>query len=166
MKNCVFAGALAIVSCLGSNLFSSSEMDGQDIYEVMKKDIPSVANAGAMAIANLNLDYQGNKIIARPGEKIFSTVNFSCDTDCVNPNGLNQIIIGYEKLGPQKCIFNELGYRCGEGILSFWLEAPKTPGIYDVQCCLKQAPSPIEAMQNWSNEDTIKVTIGRVIVVN
>lgn len=144
-----------------------SEMMGGFHLDIMKKEIPAVASSESMTIANLNLDGQGNVIIAKGGERIWSRVNFSCNTDYIEENSLNQIVIGYEGLGFSKCIFNELGYRCGgEGIIPFVLEAPREPGIYNVQCSLEQSPSRMDAMQNWANGTTIKMTIGRVIVVN
>ena len=145
----------------------SSDVVGfeENTLEMNRGEIPTIVCSGNMAIANLNLNGQGNVIVARPGERIFSTVNFSCNTECVNMHSLNQIIIGYEKLGPRKCIFNELGYRCGgDRITSFFLEAPREPGVYLVQCSLEQEHSPIEAMQNWDRSREVKLTIGRVIV--
>ena len=134
------------------------------------RDIPIVASVGSLSVANFNLNKQGNTIVARKGEKIFSTLNFSCDTPFVNPDSLYQIVIGYENVGPQKCIFNELGYRFEgkEGILSFFCEAPEAPGVYEVQCDISSARSSLEALQSWWDQKTeeynTKVTVGRIIV--
>lgn len=119
---------------------------------------------------NLNFNRQGNTIIARSGEKVFSTLNFSCEDVLPDPDALYQIVIGYEAMGPQKCVFNELGYRFAgkDGILSFFFEAPEAPGVYNVQCQILSARSSVEALQGWwlageEGEDQ-KITIGKVIV--
>jgi hypothetical protein len=106
-------------------------------------------------------------MVARPGEKIFSTVNFSSNASLVDPDSLYQIVIGYENVGPQKCIFNELGYRFEgkDGILSFFCEAPEAPGLYEVQCQLSSERSSVEAMQGWwDQKETEKITVGKIIV--
>lgn len=167
MMRCMFMLAALLGVCSPLAIVHAGEglkNEGDFHVEAMRKEIATVVCSESMSVANLNLNRQGNVILARPGEKIFSTVNFACNTDCIDSNSLNQIIIGYENLGPRKCIFNELGYRCGEGIASFLLVAPKEPGSYDIQCCLEQAYSPVEAMQNWHSGDTVKLTIGRVVV--
>ncbi len=163
MKNYWFALFLNI-SILSSSAIAGSMDSVGEYAEIIRKEIPSVVCSGSMSIANLNLNRQGNVIIARPGEKIYGMVNFSCNTACLEQYSLNQIIIGYEGLGPRGCIFNELGYRCGDGIKTIYLEAPREPGIYNVQCSLEQARSPAEAMQNWNSSESIKLTIGSVIV--
>ncbi|MBS0628089.1 MAG: hypothetical protein JSS09_07760, partial [Verrucomicrobia bacterium] len=78
---------------------------------------------------------------------------------------LYQIVVGLEGVGAQKWIFNELGYRVGTGILPFFLEAPETPGVYNIQFQLEQAYSPLEAMQRFGGEDSLSMTIGKVIVL-
>ena len=142
-------------------------MGGQELFN---KEIPPIASIGPMAVANLNFNKQGNTIIARAGEKIFSTVNYSSDSTFIDADSLYQIVIGYESVGPQKCIFNELGYRFEgkEGILSFFCEAPDVPGVYEVQCRLSSARSSAEALQGWWDQkgtdyDT-RANIGRIIV--
>lgn len=143
---------------------AAAEVDVLVPYE----EIPYEALKEPSAVANLNLNRQGNVIVARPGEKIFATLNFLYDADSLDPLSLNQIVIGYSEEGPQKCIFNELGYRCGEGIASFFLESPRNPGVYEIQCRFEQAYSPLEAMQRWWDEGPevqgLKMTIGKIIV--
>jgi hypothetical protein len=162
---------LAFVLSTVWSLAEESKQSRQDAKwkESLSMEIPVVATAGALAVANLDLNRQGNVIIARAGEKIFCTLNFSCDSTALDPDALNQIVVGYAELGAQKCIFNELGFRCGEGIASFFLEAPKEPGIYEVQCRLDQAYSQAEALQRWGEEGggavTPKMTIGKIIVM-
>lgn len=119
---------------------------------------------------NLNFNRQGNTIVARAGEKVFSTLNFSCEDVLPDPDALYQIVIGYESMGPQKCLFNELGYRFAgkDGILSFFFEAPQESGVYNVQCQILSARSSAEALQSWwtlgeEGEDR-KITIGKIIV--
>lgn len=159
-----FSGLFLLLGVISSGAGYSVE---DLVLEAVRKEIPSVACSRSMAIANLNLNGQGNILAARPGEKVFCTVNFSCNTECIDSNSLNQIIIGYGNLGPSKCIFNELGYRCGgDRITSFYLEAPREVGVYDVQCSLEQAYSPVEAMLNWSIANAPKLTVGRIVVVN
>lgn len=148
-------------SLLGSCVTSYAEGKREDSY---------VASANPVSAFNLNFNRQGNTIIARPGEKVFSTLNFSCDDAIPDQDALYQIVIGYEAMGPQKCVFNELGYRFAgkEGILSFFFEAPEYPGIYDVQCHVLSARSSAEALQNWwtlgEESENQKMTVGRIIV--
>ena len=139
-------------------------------FESANREIPVLSKLGPVSIANFNLNRQGNTIVARKNEKIFSTLNFSCDVPFGDPDSLYQIVIGYENVGPQKCIFNELGYRFEgkEGILSFFCEAPDSPGVYDVQCKVFSAGSSVEALQSWWDQKVgdfnSKTTIGRIIV--
>ncbi len=163
MKNQLVALFLAVSGwCVVGEAHSFDSVG--EYLELIRKEIPVVACSGSMSIANLNMNRQGNVIIARPGEKIYGMVNFSCDTASLDQYSLNQIIIGYEGLGPKGCIFNELGYRCGDGIKTIYLEAPREPGVYNIQCSLEQARSPSEAMQNWSSSESVKMTIGSIVV--
>ena len=138
--------------------------------EAFSREIPIVSSVGPVSVANFKLNRQGNVIVARQGEKIFSTLNFSCDNAFIDPNSLYQIVVGYEDVGPQKCILNELGYQIEgkEGILSFFCEAPTTPGIYEVQCHISSARSSVEALKLWWDQSggdyNQKVSIGRIIV--
>jgi len=152
----------------GASLFGS-DMVGQheehQLVDRLKKEVPSVAYSGPLALANLNLNHQGSVIAAEPGEKVFGMLNFQYDSHNIDPESLNQIVIGFSKMGAQKCIFNELGYRCNEGIASFFLQVPQNPGIYEIQCRFDQAFSSKEAMINWSGEDADNMmTIGKIIV--
>jgi len=148
-------------SLLGAYVGGYAEEVGDDSY---------IASVNPVSAFNLNFNRQGNTIIARPGEKVFSTLNFSCETALPDPDALYQIVIGYETMGPQKCVFNELGYRFAgkEGILSFFFEAPEFPGVYDVQCHVLSARSSVEALQNWwtlgEEGENQKITVGRIIV--
>ena len=167
--SCVhFVFLLTCVATILSTTSFSSEVLYAKLIESMKQEIPPVLQSGALSVANLNLNRQGNVIIATAGEKVFSTINFFCETTSLDPDALNQIVIGYAEIGAQKCILNELGYRCGDGIASFFLVAPKNPGIYEIQCRLDQAYSPSEAMQRWwVEEDSVvgpKITVGKMIV--
>jgi hypothetical protein len=134
------------------------------------REIPVVSSVGPLSVANFNLNRQGNSIVARSGEKIFSTLNFSCESSFADPNSLYQIVVGYDDVGFQKCIFNELGYQFEgkEGILSFFCEAPTSPGVYEVKCRISSARSSAEALQRWwdssGGEQDEKVIIGRIIV--
>ncbi len=166
MKKCMF-----IFLCVVTSGFQEMYADNASNYAgSLNREIPIVSSVGPLAVANLKLNYQGNVIVARSGEKIFSTLNFSCETPFVTPNSLYQIVVGYDEIGPQKCILNELGYQIEgkEGILSFFCEAPSTPGIYEVQCHMSSASSSVEALQKWwdqpMGDHNEKVTIGRIIV--
>lgn len=127
-------------------------------------------SANPISAFNLNFNRQGNTIIARSGEKIFSTLNFFCEDVALDSDDLYQIVIGYETMGPQKCVFNELGYRFAgkEGIVSFFFEAPELPGVYNVQCHTLSARSSVEALQNWWTQgeegENQKTIIGKIIV--
>lgn len=144
---------------------SASLLDKHFIEE-MKRDIPAIAQSGSVGLANLNLNRQGNVIAVYPGEKIFGVVNIACDADQIDPHAVYQIVVGYEALGAEKCIFNDWGYSFDKnGIISFFVEAPKIAGVYDIQFRLEQARSPLEAMQSWGSEDSIQMTIGKVIVL-
>jgi hypothetical protein len=127
-------------------------------------------SAQPVSAFNLNFNSHGNTINARSGEKVFSTLNFSFENTLSDPDALYQIVIGYEGLGPQKCVFNEFGYRFAgkEGILSFFFEAPEDPGVYNVQGHIVSARSSIEALQNWwsHSEEEVdrKIVLGKIIV--
>ncbi len=142
---------------------------GEEFLEA-HRELPVVSSVGPLSVANFNLNRQGSSIVARSGEKIFSTLNFSCESASADPNSLYQIVVGYDDVGPQKCIFNELGYQFEgkEGILSFFCEAPTSPGVYEVQCHISSARSSAEALQSWWDQSggdyDKKVTIGRIIV--
>jgi hypothetical protein len=143
------------------------DMEIGSYVEEMRKEVPSFVCTDSVTIANLNLNGQGNVIVVRPGERIYSIVNLSYNPDVIDDHELNQLIIGYKDIGAKKCIFSEMGYRCaGQMIQDFWLEAPLTPGVYDVQGFLEQGSSRKEAMQQWDNRDHYKVTVGRVIVMD
>jgi hypothetical protein len=58
-------------------------------------------------------------IFAYSGEKVFGMLHFEYDIEDIEPESLHQIIIGFSESGPQKCIFNELGYRCTEELPLF-----------------------------------------------
>jgi len=166
MKKGMFVFLCAVGAC---TQWVYAENVGGELLEA-HREIPVVSSAGPLSVANFNLNRQGNSIVARSGEKIFSTLNFSCESSFADPNTLYQIVVGYDDVGPQKCIFNELGYQFEgkEGILSFFCEAPTSPGVYEVQCNISSARSSAEALQGWwdqsGGDHDEKVTIGRIIV--
>lgn len=152
---------------LTSSVVSAEKLrsDEHQLLDKLKKEMPSVVYREPLAIANLNLNHQGSVIAAQPGEKVFGMLNFHYDPECLEPESLNQIVIGFSEVGAQKCIFNELGYRCGEGIASFFLQAPSNPGIYEIQCRIDQAYSPKDALINWGDQNVENaMTIGKMIV--
>lgn len=157
----------ALIALCSSSLISSEKFRQEDLQllDRLKKELPSVASSGPLAIANLNLNHQGNVIAVEPGEKVFGMLNFHYDAESLEPESLNQIVIGFSEVGPQKCIFNELGYRCSEGIASFFLKVPESPGIYEIQCRFDQAYSPKDAMIHWQEQESDVMTIGKVIVI-
>lgn len=125
--------------------------------------------ASCLNVYNLKLNRQGNIIVSKPNERIFGTFNFSCIREEVPPDTLHQIVIGFEGIGPLKCILNERDEYCpAEGILPFFCVAPAEPGVYEIKCSLSQLPSAVEAMQHWWDEkkegDDSKIYLGRVIV--
>jgi hypothetical protein len=138
--------------------------------EEEEKNFSDVVFVSPVSASNLNFNSQGNIITARSGEKVFSTLNFSCEHTLPDPDALYQIVIGYEGIGPQKCVFNELGYRFAgkEGILSFFFEAPEEAGVYNVQCQILSARSSVEALQNWWNQAeegmNQKTILGKIVV--
>lgn len=146
----------------------SAEKLGQEEHQLLdrlKKETPPVVHSGPLALANLNLNHQGNVIVANPGEKVFGMLNFHYDSDGLEPESLNQIVIGFSEVGAQKCIFNEPGYRCREGIASFFLKVPENPGIYEIQCRFEQSYSPKEAISHWSEiENEAVMTVGKIVV--
>lgn len=155
MKNIIYLSVMSFS-------FFCGVAQAEDRYET--------ASIEPLSVSRLNFNKQGNVVVARPGEKIFSTVNFSSQGDFVEPDSLYQIVIGYEGVGPKKCIFNELGYRFEgkEGILSFFCEAPETPGVYEVQSKISCAKSSAEALQSWWDLKEIdrdeRASIGKIIV--
>ncbi len=167
MKKCFSVFFFLALGCSSLVAHADSATD-TSLVSVTSQEIPSEGSMGPLSLTRFNLNRQGNTIIARPGEKIFSTLNFFCQM--ADPEALYQVVIGYEDVGPQKCIFNELGYRFEgeEGIVSFFLEAPAVPGIYDVQCNVSSARSSLEAFQSWWEQKTEgaheMVTVGRIIV--
>ena len=143
------------------------DMEIGSYVEEMRKEVPLFICTDAVTIANLNLNGQGNVLIARPGERIYAIVNFECNPDAVDDNELHQLVIGFKDIGAKRCILNELGYRCsGAMIQDFWLEAPSEIGVYDVQGFLEQGSSQKKAMSQWDNRDQHKMTIGKIIVVD
>jgi|GEM_PF-1431397 len=152
---------------LTSSVMSVDKMRSEEhqLLDKLKMEMPSVVYREPLAIANLNLNHQGSVIATQPGENVFGMLNFHYDAERLAPESLNQIIIGFSEIGAQKCIFNELGYRCGEGIASFFLQAPLNPGIYEIQCRIEQAYSPKDALIHWVDQDSENVmTIGKLIV--
>ncbi len=149
---------------LGLYANSSSPQDPY-FLDKLKQETPSEAQVGAVAIANLNLNRQGNVIVVYPKEKVFAMVNIACDANDIDPYTLHQIVVGYEGGEAQKCILNEFKYRLGSSITSFFLEAPETPGVYNIQFQLEQARSPLEAMQCWGEEAAVQMIIGKIIVL-
>ncbi len=131
----------------------------------IRQETPSEAQIGSVALANLNLNRQGNVVVVYPKEKVFAMVNIACDVNDIDPYALHQIVVGYEGGEAQKCILNEFRYRLGSSITSFFLEAPEIPGVYNIQFQLEQAYSPLEAMQCWGGEDSLQMTIGKIIVL-
>jgi hypothetical protein len=156
-----------VVVCAASLYADDYSMMAQDPFS--KEVIPTVS-IEPLSVFNLNFNKQGNIVVARASEKIFSTLNFSGASAFVDPDALYQIVIGYEDVGPQKCIFNELGYRFEgkDGILSFFCEAPEMPGVYEVQCRISSARSSAEALQGWWDQKGMeyseKVDLGKIVV--
>ncbi|MBM3207291.1 MAG: hypothetical protein FJZ57_01620 [Chlamydiae bacterium] len=165
-------GLKKIAYCLVTSVISfsvfASERLGQEEHQLLdrlRKETPTISYSGPLAVANLNLNHKGSVIIAEPGEKVFGMLHFEYDTEDLEAESLNQIIIGFSDSGPQKCIFNEFGYRCSEGIASFYLQVPESPGIYEVQCKFEQADSPNNAIDKWDEESlNSTMTIGKIIV--
>lgn len=158
-----------LISCFvffNFDLYSESR-NLKDPYflDKMRKETPGDAQIGSVAVANLNLNRQGNVVLVYSREKVFATVNIAFDEDDIDPHALYQIVVGYEGKEAQKCILNEFRYRLGDVITSFFLEAPEAPGIYNIQVQIEQAYSPLEAMQCWGREDSLQMTIGKIIVL-
>ena len=150
---------VCFLSAEARGLLSEAEL------EAMRLDVSSYPQVGSVSLVNLDLNRQGTVLIAYPGEKVRATVNISCEDKEIDPHTLYQVIVGYEDGGPQKCILNEFGYRLGDAIRFFFLEAPSEPGEYNIQFRLEETPSPLEAMQNWGRESSLQMTIGKIIVV-
>lgn len=141
------------------SLWSEAEL------EAMRLDVSSYPQVGSVSLVNLDLNRQGSVLVTYPGEKIRATVNISCDDKEIDPHVLYQVVVGYEEGDAQKCILNEFGYRLGDAIRFFFLEAPREPGEYNIQFRLEEKPSSLEAMQNWGSETSLQMTIGKIIVV-
>jgi len=134
--------------------------------EKIDSDIPTTAQLGSLALANLKLNRQGNVIAVYPEEKVRALVNIACDVAGMNPHALYQVVIGYENEEPQTCIVNEFGFRYEDSmIIPFFLKAPKSPGVYNIQFRLEQTSSPVLAMKNWGSELSSQMTIGKLIVL-
>jgi hypothetical protein len=169
MQNRCFKISMAYLAALSLSVSAFGyDRLGQDEHQLLdrlRKETPSVSYSGPLAVANLNLNHKGNVIVAQPGEKVFGMLHFEYDLEDIEPESLHQIIIGFSDAGSQKCIFNEFGYRCGEGIASFYLQVPQSPGIYEVQCKFEQEISPVNAIDKWEEENVNRMmTIGKVIV--
>ncbi|MES2200496.1 MAG: hypothetical protein V4489_10085 [Chlamydiota bacterium] len=159
-----FVTSCMIFFNLGLHAKSSTPQEPYFLDKI-REETPSAARIGSIALANLNLNRQGNVAVVYPKEKVFAMVNIACDENDIDPYTLHQIVIGYEEGEAQKCIFNEFRYRLGNSITSFFLEAPETPGVYNIQFQLEQAYSPLEAMQCWGEENSLQMTIGKIIVL-
>lgn len=149
---------------IGSFLCAEENRWDQAKLEAMRLAMPSYTQLGSISLVNLDLNRQGSVVVAYPGERVRATVNISCEDVEIDPHTLYQVVIGYEEGNVQKCILNEFGYRLGEAIKFFFLEAPLEPGEYNIQFRLEQAHSPLEAMQNWGSESSLQMTIGKIIV--
>lgn len=125
---------------------------------------PRQITIGEATFSNLRLNSDLSERVVFPGERIFATVNVSWNTEELDSLNLHQILVGFEEEGGQKCIFNEPGYRLGDSILAFYLEAPEIPGDYSVLFQVVKAGSRLQAMQLWSAEDSIQGNLGRIIV--
>ena len=162
----LFIAAMTLMCATSIYAWEESEWDHELEFEQQEGEAPG----SPLSLMNFNLNRQGDSIVARAGEKIFSTLNFTSDSLSVDPNALYQIVLGFDDLGPQKCIFNQLGYQFDgkEGILSFFCEVPSRPGVYDVKCNITSARSSEDALKSWWNQselDTLeKVIVGRIIV--
>ena len=146
---------------------ASLQLKAEDmqLLDKLKKDMPLTVNKGPVSIANLNLNEQGSVIAAQPGEKLFGMLNFHYDANQLYPEAQHQIVIGFSDLGAQKCIFNEMGYRCGEGITSFFIKAPEAAGLYDVLCLFTQSSSSRDAIGDWeSKKEEEMMMIGKILV--
>ena len=137
------------------------------ITELKFNSIHFIATHGNATVGNLSLNHQGNRLKASPGEKIFARLHFFYDSNFVPPTSLNQILIGFSELGAQKCIYNQVGYLCGEGDASFFLQAPSCCGVYQIRFRDAQAYTPEDAVHHWwdvNGEPGSESTIGELIV--
>jgi hypothetical protein len=139
-----------------------SNIDEHQFLDNLRQEMAPVVFSGPLSLANLNLNLSGSVVAAQPGEQLFGMLNFEYDKTTLDPDTLNQIVIGFEEMGAQKCIFNEPSYRCAEGITSFFLNVPSEPGLYEVQCRFEQANNPIEAISSWDTSEVM--VIGKVLV--
>jgi hypothetical protein len=163
----LFSLLIGLSSLAATEGHSSMQLKVEDmqLLDKLKRDMPPVVYLGPLSIANLNLNNQGSVIAALPGQKIFGMLNFSYDSQGLQPQALHQIVIGFSEVGAQKCIFNEMGYRCGEGITSFFLKVPEEPGLYDVLCNFTNKASTKEALAGWDGKkDAEMMTIGKILV--
>lgn len=109
------------------------------------------------------LTEKGKVVYAAPGMQIQAFAQYSLDRG--KDGSINQIIVGYDKGGAQKAIYN--GGTIDKGMVNFTLTAPSEPGIYEVRFRPAQAYSGPEAVKYWWNVDgapTEQTTIGLVIV--
>ncbi len=167
VRNILVSLCLAASMLFGQPASASLQLKPEDmqLLDKLKHDMPPVVYSGPLSVANLNLNDQGSVIATLPGEKVFGMLSFSYDAEQLRPSLLHQIIIGFSDMGAQKCIFNEMGYRCGEGITSFFITAPEMPGLYDVLCHFTQSPSSKEAIGQWDlMKETDMMMIGKVLV--
>lgn len=104
---------------------------------------------GQVTLIGLNLNNAGDHIIVNPGAFIPAVAAYTYNCPDCKADSLNQIIIGIDGIGAQRCIYN--GGIFGQGIAYFQLAAPRVPGTYHVRFRYAQGWDCADALKNWWN---------------
>lgn len=116
-------------------------------------------------LAGFNMNGQGNRITAKPGETISVSSAYAYDCPTCQSGSINQILVGIAGQGAQACIYD--GATLGGGIADFQLTAPMKPGTYEVRFRYAQDYGCNAALEKWWNTDgppAADATVGKIIV--
>lgn len=115
---------------------------------------------GGVKLANFDIDGQGSVATARAGEILSVVTDYFYAQPNVADGIINQIIVGYDGIGAQACIFHALrkgglyydmydGRHVTSGTAHFELTAPEEPGIYEIRFRYAMDYTPEAAIAKW-----------------
>ncbi len=133
---------------------------------------------GGVKLVNFDIDGKGPVATVKPGQEMSVVTDYFYAQPNVADDIINQIIVGYDGIGAQACIFYAVrvhglyydmhdGSHVTSGTAHFKLTAPQDPGIYEIRFRYAMDFTPEEAIEKWWNvggPPTEEATIAILIV--
>lgn len=130
--------------------------------------IQGKATSGVVTLTDLRFNEHHRSVVVKPGEWIDADVICTMDSAAASPIEIYRVVIGYQAIGAQTVIYNQLGRTSEKKFVQFRLQAPGEPGVYQVRFRTVNTVLESIALTEWQdengNEPDATTTVGVVVV--